>query len=281
VTGDTAGAGAGVDAPGVNTLSGLAALGNLALSLVLALGLLRLGARRGQREVAALGLYFLAGAFVATLPQLVVYGSLVDPLLRLPVATTSALLGLASLALAIGAAGAYVFTWRRFRPRARWARPLVLVGCGAMGAGLLLEASGPGFTLAALPGAGHWLAWSGRSGALVWTLVEALRWHAALRRRVRLGLVAPVAAHQLLLWAIGATLAVVHFALDPLARLLGVALAGTLEAGVPGAGDGVAAWMAASMLLGAATAGTLLLSFFPPRAYLRWVGLRPRTAAHA
>jgi hypothetical protein len=80
-------------------------------------------------------------------------------------------------------------------------------------------------------------------------------------------LVAPVAARRLLLFAIGATLATVHGALDPLARLLYVGLAGTLEAGVPGAAEGAASFaLAASMLLGAASAGTFLLAFLPSRA---------------
>jgi hypothetical protein len=104
----------------------------------------------------------------------------------------------------VGAAALILFAWRVFRPQEGWAASFaLLLGVTLAGAlageilsgqymryidSELIEGPAVPFGIAA------------RGLAPAWMAVEAFRYHAMLRRRVRLGLAEPVVVHRLALW---------------------------------------------------------------------------------
>jgi len=169
-------------------LMGLVTALNLVLSLVVGLRLLGV-ARRGGWPVPELSLaiYFLVSAFLATPPQIVVYGGMGDPRLAVPGAVARGLLAFAVLGMAIGAAAAYVFTWKTFRPERTFAKAIVVAGCACLALGYAIEAIFEGFAPVMFAGPGHWLGWLGRTLAMVGITFESFRYWQMLRRRLRVG----------------------------------------------------------------------------------------------
>ena len=49
------------------------------------------------------------------------------------------------------------------------------------------------------PGAGHWLGWAGRTGAMLWVAIESFRYYGQQRRRLRIGLADPILSNRFLL----------------------------------------------------------------------------------
>lgn len=255
--------------------SGLVTGLNLLLSLVVGVRLLQLGARSSGIQEPALGTYFVVSAFFATIALLAVYGTLTAPDLVLAPATVHALLGFATLGMAIGAAGIYVFTWRTFRPESPAAAAAVFCGCAALVVGFAAEALGDGFVLAIFPGPAHWLGWAGRTAALAWVSVESFRYWALSRRRLALGLADPVVANRFLLWGIWSAAVCVNFASDLGARLVYAHVAGTTTEIVYEVAEPIVlATVSLTMVLGIVSAVTLFLVFFPTESYRRWIAAR-------
>jgi hypothetical protein len=97
--------------------------------------------------------------------------------------------------------------------------------------------------------------------AYLWTAWESLRYHGAMRRRVRLGLADAAVSERFLLWGLMALSATAGVALNAIAIALRVPMLDPM------------------LLLGSSFTGLcqtllLLLVFAPPRAYLRWVRAR-------
>jgi hypothetical protein len=163
----------------------------------------------------------------------------------------------------------YVFTWRVFRPEARWAALLFAVG-SALGLWAGAGMAAISFYDAAVTPAlmGRWIALSALSYAICfgWAAVESLRYHARLRRRLRLGLADPLLVNRFLLWG-GAC--AFGFAIDVV--LMAMAL-GTTDFNRD----------AAPRLLvsasGLANAVAWFLGFTPPSWYVRWMGGAERGA---
>lgn len=178
-----------------------------------------------------------------------------EPLLR------AALAG-ASLAMALGWSGVFLFTWRVFRPGPGWARTLA-------GVGISVElAAGLAGALRAfvLPDAGA-LRTSAPSGLVLllgaqvvyaWTAVESFRYRALLRRRVPLGLADPVVADRFGLWGWTGILGGGSIAPATWALLSG--------------GDPHSLWNHLVVgVCGLASSGVLYLAFLPPASYARFV----------
>jgi hypothetical protein len=166
------------------------------------------------------------------------------------------------LAIAVGFSFLFAFTWRVFRPQATWAWMLAA-------AGLLVGLA------KALDTAVHLY----RHGAIditdipltdmlwetlpvlvgyMWTAFESLRYHAAMRRRVKLGLADVTVSNRFLLWGLMALIATAGVALNIGAMALRV------DVQNPGL-------LLASSVTGLGQALFLFLAFGPPRAYLAWV----------
>jgi hypothetical protein len=89
-----------------------------------------------------------------------------------------------------------------------------------------------------------------------WTAVEALRYHAMLRRRVTLGLADPVVANRMFLFGLMAAVGVGCVAVD----------GALLYSGIPRARDVFLPLV--TTLSGLVTSACTLLAFWPPTAYV-------------
>lgn len=259
-------------------LAGLVTAVNLVLSLVVGLRLLARARHGWPAPELSLAIYFLVSAFLATPPQVVVYGGMGDPRLAVAEPVARALLAFAVGAMAIGAAAAYVFTWRTFRPERTFAKVIVAAGCGCLALGYLLE-SIEGFAPVMLAGPGHWIGWAGRTAATAGIAFESFRYFRMLRRRQRLGLADPVVTNRFLLWGVWATCSTLNFVADLASRTFYWLAFGTIEPVPEYLAATVGPTIIATMALGSVSAVTLFLTFFPTRAYLRLV--EARAAARA
>ena len=254
-------------------VSGLVVLLNLGLALVVGIRLLRRWSRGDGVPERSLAIYFLASAFLGSVPQIIVYGSVADPSWSLSDLQVRLLLCMAIFGMAVGAGGVYIFTWRTFRPDRLWAGVAVGVGFGALAFGFLFEAVNDGFVLALFPGLGHWLGWAGRTLPMLWVSIEAFRYYALLRRRLRLGLADPVLTNRFLLWGIWAATVFLNLSADPVARVAYAVSAGTSGGEVVAeiAAPIILVTISVTMALGAVSAVTLFLTFFATRSYRRWI----------
>jgi len=169
-----------------------------------------------------------------------------------------------SFAATAGFVGFYVFTWRVFRPASRWAVALTVLGAGtalvATGATVALaygiESSEEKFRIVR---GWEMVLFTSSAAGFLWSAVEALRYHAMLRRRLALGLADRVVTNRVLLWGLtgaAAGTALVIFTLLSLAEVNYLA--------APVALFTVAA-------CGLLVSLFLYLAFLPPAAYLRWL----------
>jgi hypothetical protein len=172
----------------------------------------------------------------------------------------------------LGLFGLLLFTWRVFRPRSRTATAWFAIAL----AGILLTRVGIVRDFLAVPenqvpSFADSPLWVGASVALwtvgwFWASGEALRYHAMLRRRLRLGLADPVVTNRFLLWGVG----------TGLAGLISSSLIATTAAGMD-----VHTHVLPQLLhsvTGSISPITWYLGFMPPAAYLDFIRRRARRA---
>jgi hypothetical protein len=248
---------------------------NLLLSLVVGWRLLGLARRGGwPAPELSLAIYFLVSAFLGTPPQIVVYGGMADPRLAVPDPVAQALLAFAVLAMAVGACAAYVFVWKTFHPDRAAAKAFAAAGCACLVLGYVVEAWREGFAPVVFAGPGHWLGWAGRTAAMLAITVESLRYWKMMRRRLRVGLADPVLTNRFLLWAVWSACSTLNYVSDLASRALYWLAFDTIQPVREHLATLVAPTIAVTMVLGAASAVTLFLTFFPTRAYRRLVESR-------
>jgi hypothetical protein len=101
-----------------------------------------------------------------------------------------------------------VFTWRAFRPAARWAKWIVCAAGALILAGLTVSAfEGDWEGANPLTYTGSWYEWAGGAVPFVWLAVESLYAYSQARLRVRVGLGDPLVANRFLLIGVYGTLA--------------------------------------------------------------------------
>jgi hypothetical protein len=169
-----------------------------------------------------------------------------------------------SFVVAMGFAGFYVFTWRVFRPDSRWAAALTMLCSGAalvataatVWLAIGIESSEQKFSIVR-----GWeiLLFTSAAVGFLWSAVEALRYHAMLRRRLALGLADGVVTNRVLLWGLTGVAAGAALMILTLLRL----------ADVNYMSAPVALFTAA--VCGLLASVFLYLAFLPPAAYLRWI----------
>jgi hypothetical protein len=158
---------------------------------------------------------------------------------------------------------AYFFTWRVFRPNSGWAMVLTALGTwlllGPVGAvAAHIETSGidegtlnaSAWTLTILSAC--LVAWG-------WTGTESFRYYLGLRRRLRLGLIAPEVCNRFLLWTILSIAWFFSTAMAGAAVLSGI----SPLSNVP--------FTLAIGLAGLVNSVCMVLCFMPPRRYLAWL----------
>jgi hypothetical protein len=178
-----------------------------------------------------------------------------------PAALRAAYVG-ASLTMALGWAGVFLFTWRVFRPDAGWARVLAGAGiAGVLAAGLagairaLTLPDAMALRKPALPGVVLLLS---AQAVYAWTALESFRYRTLLRRRIPLGLADPLVADRFGLWG-----------------WTGLCGAGSILpatwASLTGGDPGSQLSHLVVGVCGLVSSGVLYLAFLPPAAYVRFV----------
>ena len=171
----------------------------------------------------------------------------------------------ATIALQLGATagsslallGLYVFTWRVFRPEARWA-VLLFAGGSALGLWAGAAMAAVSFYAVGAPPVltGGWIALAALSYAICfgWGAVESLLYHG----RLRLGLADPLLVNRFLLWGSACSIA---FVIDVALMALALQHVDFNHAPLP------KLLVSASGLVNAAA---WYLGFTPPAWYVRW-----------
>lgn len=259
----------------LQALGGVVTLLNCVLCGVIGVRLIRFAADSKGPE-AWLGLYLLAGTLLGTLLSSAVYISWADPSVALPPAWLPPLHALQFLANTAGMIGILMFTHRVFRPRARWARRAVQAAAALSAVAFVVTAAVERFEVRVIPNASYFAVVAARVAAMLWMTVESLLYFIRLRKRQRLGLADPLLVNRFLLWGIWAGSMSLMQLSDPIGRFWYWWITGTTVQWIPEVGRSIIVFMIASTsALGAVTAATLFLTFFPTPAYKRWV------AAHA
>jgi hypothetical protein len=234
-------------------LLGISSLLSLAAALVLGIRLLRLAARtRGVPEF-AIGASFLLGGFLGFL--FILIGNPAAGL-ALSVPVTDTLFRLGMSLLGVGVCFTYLFVWQTFRPASSVVRALALTASVCILASLSAVWTAP--IEEALISPVHLFGEAVRLGGMLWGCSEALLYHAAMRRRLALGLADPVVTNRFLLWGIAMGAGVVASLTGLFMTLSGMVTPGTwpyLILGISTTVSPVAQWLA----------------FFPPRGYCEWV----------
>ena len=162
------------------------------------------------------------------------------------------LIVVATSIMSVGAALLALFTWKVFRPGEAWATALFAGLLGALVLGAVARVL-TGETDPNHPGLFTWAGLLTRIAVFAWASGEALREHAAARRRCAIGLTDPLVANRLLLWGVG----------------LGAAFFIWISSAVQLLRhDAEPLWLLTAVL-GLTCAGSLWLAFFPPEAYRR------------
>lgn len=170
---------------------------------------------------------------------------------------------------ALGFLAVSVFTWRVFRPGAKWARAFPIV----LGTGLAVALVGYAqVPFVSGPPDWHihldvWL----KVTSLSWAAAESLGYWHVTRRRVAIGFADALVSASFLCWGIALASGAVSY--------LGIYVA--ILALRPGEQVGAGMEVALS-LCGMVSAAALFLAFLPPKAYVRWLATRsPAVEAHS
>jgi hypothetical protein len=168
-----------------------------------------------------------------------------------------------SFVVAMGFAGFYVFTWRVFRPRSRWAAALTTLGAGAAlvaTAATVWLAVGVKSNEEKFDVVRDWeiVLFTTAAVGFLWSAVEAFAYHVSLRRRLALGLADAIVTNRVLLWGLTGASAGTALVIVTLLRLMDVNYMSAPVALFTTAGCGFLVSV------------FLYLAFLPPAAYLRW-----------
>jgi hypothetical protein len=169
----------------------------------------------------------------------------------------------AQLAIAAGAVAAYVFTWKVFRRESVLARAAVYAATALFAVAFAGRLAAGSYTLPLRLDAWSHLSSANVIACLLWGSFEALRYHARMRRRVRLGLADPVLANRFLLWGLGIGSAGVGSAIGNVVMIATGSGLGEL--------DGVTL---SNSMFGLASAVLMWIAFLPPARYRRWLEAR-------
>jgi hypothetical protein len=116
--------------------------------------------------------------------------------------------------------GAVGFDLLVFRRAGRWAQTLCVALGVALVVGWLGDGLGEGFAHGRARVGWDWLLYGGYVAAAVWVLAEPLRYHAVMRRRLRLGLADPAVLERLWPWGLGSAFRLVTLVVGAFAMVV-------------------------------------------------------------
>ncbi len=267
--------------------SGIVLVLNMILSLIVGLRLLRAPAATRAHPERLLSLYFLLGAFLGNATSSVAYIGWADPSLGIPLGSTTALNASSLLGGTLGAAGVYLFTARTFHgpgsvhernaTLAAWTAIVLMIAC------LFAEGVAEGFSIRIVAGPLHWIGFSLRVLAFACAGSESLRYYAASKRRLRLGLAEPIVTNRFLLWGVWALTTGLLLSSELIARVLYLTATGDAalspEAVAQVAQPIITTTVTVTGALGSIAVTVLFMTFFPTPGFLRWLAGSPRAAA--
>jgi hypothetical protein len=201
-----------------------------------------------------LGIAYIAGGTLGWTLTLV---SFAPGLLGTPAG--NALRTFAVLCLSLGSMGVAIGNWRIYRPENRG----IGIACAALvlvlGVEFVRNAVLHGTPFVRADDGWYWPGAIGRALPYWWSTFETIRYYLLMRRRLRFGLVQPVMVNKFFLWAVSGLCGSTTCAL---------AVAGTVfDFEYSHASVVLSAYGA----LGALSAFSIWLAFFPPARYLRFV----------
>jgi hypothetical protein len=237
-------------------LLGLGILAQVVACAVVGARLLRLWRRTGKLPELAYGCAFLLLGAIGFPLSIPARTGMVGP------TAAGVLLALALTAQDAASLSIGVATWKTFRPELPWLAPL-LAACGALFAvSLVGQQFEVGYAGGRDGGGFYWLGLGLRFAPFAWTCAESFRYHAALRRRLALGLADPVVTDRIRLWALACLAICLGFAVFTAGRLLTANAAASPTV------------LAVTSAVALSSSVAMTLAFFPPAAYLRRVAGR-------
>lgn len=226
-------------------------------SLIVGVRLVRLAQRTREIPELMIGTCFLSGGLIgfpaSVAAQLLVSES---PALARGMAVAYA------VGLAVAAGCMLVAWWKIYHPASRWGPWVVAVWSVLLAWACLGQMGRPVEELAL--SADNWephrvIVQGGAYAAIAWS---GFRYHALLRRRMRLGLADPVVANRIWLWSLAASTVTLQYAYT-----LAIPWLNSLF-------DAVKAAPAFVGTLGVVIALCITHAFYPPQGYLRWIKRR-------
>jgi hypothetical protein len=171
------------------------------VSAIVGLRLLRIAIRTGEVPELAIGTALFAGGGVG-------HGLIVASfaLHAFPAAMTPIAVLIGNAAASAGAIALAFGVWRMFRPFDRWPRIVIGVIVALLAISLLERLRNIGIVPA--PPQVFWTITIGGAVSFAWSAIESLRFHAMMRRRMRIGLADAATTRRFLLWGIAASAAV-------------------------------------------------------------------------
>jgi hypothetical protein len=157
----------------------------------------------------------------------------------------------------LGCAAMAVATASTFRAGVGWARGLAAGMCTALLGSWLVELATGDFARPVGTTGAYFVGLGSRVVPFVWSAAESWSYHAALRRRLRVGLGDAAVTDRFRLWATSATCVALAFGTFLAGLLAGIDVATSPLVLVP------------TSLAGLVSGVTLWLAFLPPRWYLR------------
>jgi hypothetical protein len=228
-----------------------------AASVFVGIRLVRLARRTREVPELMIGSCFLSGgaigypASVAAMLMISKY-----PAAARPMAWANA------VGLAVAAACILVAWWKIYHPASRWGPWIVSAWSALLAAVCVMQIGRPVAEIA--PGASavgslRAVVQGGAYAAIAWS---GFRYHALLRRRLRLGLADPAVANRIWLWSIAASTVTLQYSYT-----LAVPWLNSLF-------DAAKVAPAFIGTLGVVIALCITHAFYPPRGYLRWIRKR-------
>jgi hypothetical protein len=251
-------------------LLGISQLLYIAVVVTLGVRLMLLALRSRQLPESLLAIHFLLCCGLGYLLMVIGLSAVREPGL-LPASVVTGMIAVGTFGSCVGVFGGICFNFLVFRRNEPWARGLVALAAVTLTTGFIGYGLSGGFTHGRFEGVWFWLFYGTYAVGAAWVMAEPLRYYAAMRKRLHLGLVEPLVANRFLLWGIGSV--------GRFLMVVGGAIPATIFAGqktelVPG---GVSFTLIAVALVGLGVAISYWLTFFPTQRYVRFIERRHGT----
>lgn len=248
---------------------------NFGLAGIVGARLLRMPSEERFSPERLLGVYLLVGLLLGGLLVSVAYGAWST---QGEAESTGALTGLHAVGqvlMSVGYLCVIGFTWRTFHRDAVWARWCAAALASVLAVSLCGRAFSEGFAISIDPGPYHWLAYAVRIAGLGWMGAMAFRYWRQMKKRLALGLADPMVVNRFALWGLFAVGTILSALSEPIARVVYHLTAGdgvsSAESITKLGGPIIEMALFLTSISGALTVAALFLTFFPTKAYSRWV----------